>query len=158
MSGGDAIGTTLRELLDDGIRGATGFAQDLRAELDALETEDIDALQAAAAGKQSRLEALEGVEAGRRRLLAEQGLADDAGGMRALIDAADTDGSLAERWRRYLKVADDCKQANLTNGAIIRLRQQQVTSALAALAGAEPQTYGPGGSERPGASRQLAEA
>ncbi len=145
----------MRALLDDGYRSALALAGDLRAELDALEAEDLDALRAAAAAKRAQLEALEAVEARRMALLAERGLGDDTDGMQALL--GDDDG-LARQWRRYLKVADDCQRANLTNGAVIRLRQQQVTSALAVLAGGETGIYGPGGTERPAASRTLAEA
>ena len=145
-------------LLDEGIRAATAFAEALRAELEALEREDPDALLAAAEAKRAQLAELEALERRRQQLLADAGRVDDKDGMQALIEAVDADGALARKWRRYLKLADECQRANLTNGAIIRLRQGQVTSALAVLAGAESQTYGPGGAERPAASRQLAEA
>lgn len=153
-----AAPTGLGTLLDDGCAAAGAFGDALRQEFEALEAGDVDALSAAAAGKQECLAALEALESRRRELLAGQGLGDDAAGMDRLIATADVAG-LDGRWRRYLELAGECRQANLKNGAIIRLRRQQARSALLALSGSAPPTYGPqGDGGRVTASRSIARA
>jgi len=137
-------GTGLGTLIDDGCAAAEAFGDALRQEFEALEAGDVEALSAAAAGKQDCLAALEALESRRRALLAGQGHDDDAAGMDRLIEAAG-DAALATRWRRYLELAGECRKSNMRNGAIIRLRRQQATSALAALSGSAPPTYGPQG-------------
>jgi len=131
----------LASLLDDGCAAAEAFGNALRREFEALEAADVDALSAAAEKKQECLAKLEALESRRRELLDVQGLEDDPAGMDSLIEAAGTAG-LAARWRRYLELAGQCRQSNLTNGAIIRLRRHQATSALSALSGSAPPTYG----------------
>lgn len=148
----------LGRMLESGIAAATAFAGHLVAEREALEQQDTAALDCAARDKQHSLLTLELVENERVALLEECGFSNDHDGMRALQEWCDRDGALDDQWQNYLAVARECQQANMTNGAILRLRHQQIASAIAALSGASPQTYGPSGSNDSSGSRALAEA
>lgn len=148
----------LSRMLESGIEAASMLGTHLAAERTALEQHDAAALEIAARDKQHGLLTLELLENERFALLNECGYKDDQDGMREMQTWCDQDGVLEARWQSYLAVAKECQQANLTNGAIMRLRHQQIASALAALSGSSPQTYGPSGKSGNGGSRALAEA
>lgn len=148
----------LDKLLDAGLTATAELSGLLKAERRALEQQDSEALEGAAAAKGQCLEALELLENERSALLKNANFPDDHAGMDALQDWCDPGGMLQTRWHRYLEVAGECRQANMTNGAILRLRHQQIASALATLSGRRPETYGPSGMNGGGSSRALAEA
>ncbi|MGB5247051.1 MAG: flagellar protein FlgN [Woeseia sp.] len=148
----------LGRMFESGIAAATAFAMHLDAERKALEAQDLAALEQAARDKQHCLLTLELLENERAALLEESGYQNNHDGMRDLQNWCDRDGALAGQWQSYLQVASKCQQANMTNGAIMRLRQQQIASAIAALSGCSPQTYGPKGDNGNRGSRALAEA
>lgn len=148
----------LSELLDAGTRAAETLAGHLQAERAALETEDLEALGRAAQAKEAVLSDLERVESRRSALLARCGLAADSAAMQALGERCDDPAVLTGKWQHYLAVADDCQRVNTTNGAILRLRQQQIASTLAVLTGGREATYGPRGSGTVTATRDLGEA
>ena len=144
----------LRAMLGAGLDAAGRFEALLAEERRALESRDSTALAALAAQKQAAVRELEGLEARRLRALEQASVPNDAAGMLRLLAGADDQ----QRWQDYLALAGRCQQANLTNGAVIRLRHQQITEALAVLSGDRRETYGPNGSSRPAHSRALAEA
>lgn len=146
----DVIGTSvcharaLRESLDD--------------ERQALESQDLDALHAAADNKTRCVEALQTLEAERRRLCAASGIGDPAGGLGHL---ARTDSRIASGWEQLLAVLSECNRLNRTNGAIIRVRKDQFETSLAVLRGGSMATelYGrDGAGSHAGGQRSLAEA
>ncbi len=154
----EAVADDFEALLARGAASAAAMAAALDCERRALESEDLTALADAATSKQAHLGDIEALESQRRGLLSRCSLADDHEGMQAFIDRCGRSDELRRKWQRYLTLADDCRRANLTNGAIIRLRHQQLAGALSALSGAPAATYGPDGGEPPTSSRRLAEA
>ena len=81
--------------------------------------------------------------------------------MARLIDWCDDKDELRNRWDQLLVVAAESSALNMTNGAIIRVRQQHFESSLAVLRGVNPgtDTYGPHGGEAGGfGHRSLAQA
>lgn len=147
----------LRAILDSASVAADQLVRDLDDERHALEAEDMDALAAAAAAKEATLGRLQALERQRRDLLATEALADDPRGMDELLERCHATPSLTGTWTNYLAMARRCNAANRVNGAIIRLRQQQIAGLLTAVTDDKPGTYGPDSGTRP-SSRPIAEA
>ena len=91
--------------------------------------------------------------------------AENAASATALRETVQTNAggndAAAERWQTFLKLAAECNDLNLSNGAAIRLRQRQVVSGIALLRGEKTpsETYGPRGAAADGsAGRPLTEA
>lgn len=152
-SGADA--TRLATNVASGVAATAALQGHLKAERDALERQDCDALLEAAAAKQQALDSLEAIEAERVRLLRNAGLAADEQGMQAVAIGYP---ELSDAWQRYKDLASACRDENLTNGAILRLRHQQFAGAFAVLSGSGPPTYGPAGTSDGRSTRALAEA
>lgn len=126
--------TALERNIDDSIEAALALEQHLQAERLALESRDAEALGIAAGQKQERVKALELLERER--------------------SAAVTAGHAApepRHWLRFLSIIRRCNDMNTTNGAIIRLRREQVSAALKVVSAspddAYGHTYGAGGTE-----------
>ncbi len=136
------------EIIDDSIVYALGLKEILQQERSALESEDLAALQAALDGKTACVDTLRSLDQRRIDLCELAGFAGDAGQMQDLIDWCDEDDTVNSRWEHLLVIAAESSAINLTNGAIIRLRQQQFESSLAVLRGVTPgtETYGSSGS------------
>jgi len=147
--------TRLLDLLAQGMRATAELAEQLRHERAALAAGDADAIGTAAAAKQEALAAVEAVEAERLGLLREAAAGKPDSVMEALL-VGDEDTAVA--WQCYLASAADCRHANRTNGAVIRVRQQHIMNAIALLGGNRADTYGPAGDRRAHASRALARA
>ncbi len=143
----------LNEVLRSGIVQATLLRASLEDERLALESRDSDALSRAIQTKASHLEKLAELERERSALLESAGLTDVTSASSGDEDA------LMDRWNEYRAIAAECDTLNLGNGAIIRLRQQQVADGLALLRGADANadTYGPAGTNATG-GRELTEA
>ncbi|MGB5346968.1 MAG: flagellar protein FlgN [Woeseia sp.] len=148
----------LAELLEAGIGATDALRVQLTAERQALEAQDSAALELAAGAKSHCLQTLEQLEQDRLAFLSDCGFSNDNNGMQALCKSVDNTDKLAVTWQRYQALARDCQQANMTNGAILRLRHQQIAAALAALSGRRAETYGPAGTASGGGCRALAEA
>lgn len=144
----------LPALIDAGIDAASRFEALLAEEREILETRDSAALAEVAKRKQRAVSELEDLESRRTALLRNATIANDAAGMQSQLQKAED----LERWQHYLELAGRCQQANMTNGAIIRLRHQHISDALAILSGERRETYGPAGNSRAATSRPLAEA
>ena len=108
----------------------------LRAEREALNAGDTDALDAAGAAKAGGLDALESLDAERRHLLSALG--DDQ-------DALSAD----PEWRALRERLSACREANQVNGAIVAHQLNWVREALAMLNGESPSAmiYGPKGQQ-----------
>ena len=81
--------------------------------------------------------------------------------MTEVIAWCDEDGIVSTRWEQLLVLAAEGNALNMTNGAIIRVRQQQFESSLSILRGGTPGpgTYGQNGEESGDFDRRsLAEA
>ncbi|MDJ0710486.1 MAG: flagellar protein FlgN [Woeseiaceae bacterium] len=136
------------EIIGDSIFYALGLKEALQEERKALESEDLDALHAAVDGKSACVENLSALDARRIDLCEELGYTMAADQMQKLIDYCDEDNVVSRRWEDLMVIAAESSALNMTNGAIIRLRQQQFESSLSVLRGVSPgsDTYGRNGS------------
>ncbi|MEX2257915.1 MAG: flagellar protein FlgN [Woeseia sp.] len=135
----------LERIADDSIGQAHSLEQALQNERYALETRDTPALGATAEAKReivARLEALESQW--------QSAMADLPG-----VSPAGDDGSHDDDPRRqqFMTVVARCKDLNQTNGAIIRLRRQQLKDTLRIVSGSTTETYDPSGVEAAPVSR-----
>jgi flagellar biosynthesis/type III secretory pathway chaperone len=151
----------LEGILADSAQQADRLRSVLKSERAALEHNDADALDAAAAAKAepvARLATLDTERAGAGR---EAGFTAGSAAMDEIIAWCDEGSVLANGWRRLLEIARDCERLNATNGAIIRLRRQHVAARLTMLRGSEfdGDTYAASGIEAPPpGGRALAQA
>ena len=151
----------LLELLNQSVYHAIGLRECLQDELRALEAQDTGALEAAASGKSGTVVALQQLEDQRADLCTAAGFASGPGQVDDAIASCDNEGVVTGCWEHLKDVARECHDMNLTIGAVIRARQQQISAGLDALRGADPTpgTYSPAGQTTGGqAQRAIAEA
>lgn len=156
-----ATRTRLAAILADSLHETERLRTALEAERAALEANDAEALVHATQAKTGPIAKLAALDSDRTTASREAGFEPGAKGMDAMIDWCDEGSVLADGWHRLLDAARECDRHNATNGAIIRLRRQQVMSGLAILRGDEfsGETYAASGIEQgPAAGRALAQA
>ena len=149
----DILGACLSEAL--------ALQESLEAERRALETQDTDALNAIVPGKNDHAGKLGVLDQERDALCQRWGFASGPDQMDDLMHWCDEDGAIDDQWAELLAIAAKGNALNLTNGAIIRLRQQHFETSLSVLRGVAPgsDTYGRNGEESGDFSRRsLAEA
>ncbi len=131
----------LISVLNNCVAEAVLLRQSLEDERRALESQDLDALHAAADKKTRSVQRLQTLETERRRLCVESGVSDHNGDMGALAAA---NVGIAEGWNRLMSVVSECNQLNATNGAVISLRRNQFETSLTVLRGgsADTEFYG----------------
>lgn len=135
----------IEQILDQQIEVARDLAAALEAERDALTGTSAARLNDNTARKVQLLGQLERLEDERRRIC------DD--GCAAGPRLPDT-----RRWRSLLDLMAQCRNANETNGLILKLKQGQMHQLLEILRGSPSYTYGPGGQTFAAAIRPLAKA
>lgn len=140
---------SVERIVTDSIREADALKKALEDERQALESRDATALGAAAEEKRRRVARLEALEAARLAAV-PQNPAD----AESPFGADPTVTTASDQWQRFLAVIARCNALNTTNGAIIRLRRQQVGDALRVVNGTGSETYGPSGSQATSRSRQ----
>ena len=139
----DAGSVRLERIIEDSISEADALERALEDERRALESRDAAALATAAQEKLSRVARLEALEAQRKAANPEVQGAPEQSHPRTIPG-----GTLPEgQWRKFLGIVGRCNTLNTTNGAIIRLRRQQITVALRVVSGTSAETYGPSGAE-----------
>lgn len=149
------------DLLNDTVYHALGLKESLEEERRALESQDVERIEAAVETKSICVKNLQPLDQKRLQLCSASGFAEDPEQMTQFITWCDDDEVVKSRWEYLMLVAAESAALNLTNGAIIRLRQNQFDSSLALLRGvtAGADTYGKHGEESGGFGRQsLAEA
>lgn len=133
----------------------------LTDERQALAERDLAAIGRAADEKRNLIGNIESLESQRATLCAAAGFSGNPADMPQMLSWCDADLALANRWQRILDSGAACDQSNRANGAIIRVRRQQVADGLTVLRGHNPDThtYGPGGTaDVTGSGRPLTEA
>lgn len=149
------------DLLNKANFQALGLREALEDERKALETQDIESLETLAEAKNACVEKLQRIDDARLKLCTDCGYQDGDEQMQQFVDWCDVDNLIMNRWQDLITVAAGSSALNMTNGAIIRARQQQFESSIAVLRGANPdvKTYGRKGAESDGSSsRSLAQA
>ena len=149
------------DLIADSAREALALRESLEAERQALEAQDTDALQAVVLSKNAHAENLHELDRQRSTLCQQWGFSAGPDQIDNVIGWCDEDDAISGCWAELMTIAAEGNALNLTNGAIIRLRQQHFETSLSVLRGVMPgsDTYGRNGEESGDFSRRsLAEA
>ena len=157
----DSARKQIVEIIGNSVYHALGLKESLADEHSALEQQDMDALRIAVDNKSRCTAALQTLEQQRNEFCSSVGFAAGTEQMEQLTEWCDEDAVVANCWQHLLDIAVECNAMNLTNGAIIRSRQQQIEAGLAVIRGGnqEPGVYGRSGRGPSGPSqRSLAEA
>ncbi|NNC77768.1 MAG: flagellar protein FlgN [Woeseiaceae bacterium] len=133
----------ISEIIGDCVFHALGLKEALRDERLALESQDADELQLAVSLKSEFIEKLSRLDRRRRALCESAGFPNGAGQMDHMTEWCDKNSVVRNSWSHLMEIVSECNAMNLTNGAIIRARQQMVEANLGVLRGADinPNTY-----------------
>jgi len=131
------------DVIGECVYHALGLKESLRHERVALEEQDTDALHSAVDTKSRCVEKMADLDEKRRALCETSGFHAGPEQMIEMSLWCDEDSVVYKAWSQLMEIAADCNALNLTNGAIIRMRNQMVESNLAVLRGANtnPDTY-----------------
>ena len=142
--------TRVSDILGECVYQALGLKEALESERVALESQDSEALREALVMKGRCVEQLQSLENDRICECEKYGFDAAPLQMERLADWCDEDSLLMNLWEHLIEIAADCNAINLTNGAIIRMRQQHTENNLAVLRGGEqdPKTYQSSGGDR----------
>ena len=157
----DAARLLIVDIIGDSVYQALGLKEALEDERGALEAQDMDALDAIVGSKTRCVEQLQRLDEKRATLCEQWGFAAGPHQMTELIEWCDEDQLISTRWEQLMVIAAEGSALNMTNGSIIRLRQQQFEASLSVLRGGTPgsDTYSRNGGEgNEYGSRSLAEA
>lgn len=149
------------DIIGDSVYQALGLKEALEDERRALEAEDMEALNAIVDSKTRCVAQLQQLDQQRTTLCEQWGFDAGPHQMTALIEWCDEDQLISSRWEQLMVIAAEGSALNMTNGSIIRLRQQQFEASLSVLRGSTPgsDTYNRSGGEGSEYSRRsLAEA
>ena len=151
----------LEKVLGDSVHGALGLKDVLAQERTALEQRDAVALGKNAELKEDCIRKLAAFEKARGEISRRAGFSASLDDMAALIQWCDEASVVANSWQHFRTIARECDAMNSTNGAIIRVRHQQILAGLALLRGSDARadTYAISNSGTTGfGGRELAEA
>ncbi len=157
----DDARTQIVDLIGDSVYEALGLKEALEDERRALEAQDLDGLTAVVDSKSACVDKLRQLDEQRVALCERWGFDNGPHQMTALIEWCDKDQLVSSRWEQLMVLAAEGNALNMTNGAIIRVRQQQFESSLSVLRGGTPgtDTYGRNGGDTGDLNRRsLAEA
>jgi len=155
------VRSQIADIIGESVLHALGLRDALAEERQALERQDTEALVAVVDNKNNAAEKLQLLDRKRAGLCQLCGFGEGPDQMADLISWCDEDQHVSKRWQQLMDIAAEGNALNMTNGAIIRVRQQHFESSLSVLRGVTPgfDTYGRNGEENgdPG-RRSLAEA
>ena len=157
----DECNDALKENLSESLRHASDLRSLLSDEREALSQTDPDALSDTAVQKRICIEKLEALQQSRVEMSAACGYGRQPADIAELVRHCDRDDVLSRSWTQFLDIARECSDMNSSNGAIIRVRQAQIKSAISLLrdGSTDADTYGPNGRDGDDSrSRSLAEA
>ncbi len=126
------------DLIAESVFQALGLKEALEKERRALEAQNMDALNAVVDSKATYVERLQKLDQERDDLCEQWGFTKGPHQMTALIEWCDEDALISAAWEQLLTVAAEGSALNITNGAIIRVRQQHFESSLSILRGDTP--------------------
>lgn len=154
----------LESVIGESVYCALGLRDTLIEERDALRRQDSTAIIDAATRKKTCILKLEELEEKRAEISESCGYGRSPAEMKSLaqcLDEGHEESAMLNCWNHFMDIAHQCFDLNTSNGAIIRVRKNQIMNSLSTLRGGTENeaTYGPGGSgqlvER---ARSLAEA
>lgn len=140
----------LLELLDTSIRRSAQLEVLLKAECEAMEAMDTDALQASLGAKRECVEALRSLDKTRSAQCSSAGFPPGPAQMDQMCAWCDPESTVRDAWTELLDVATRCRHLNDTIGAILHARRNQVSNGLAVLCGPDAGngTYGRDANDR----------
>lgn len=143
----DECNEALRQNIDECIQNALELRRLLDEERDALERKDTLSLSDTAEQKQLCVTRLDELDKARSEISKSCGFGIAPGDIATLAANCDDSDLLTQAWDRFLQIAHECSDMNSGNGAIIRVRQQQIKGVISLLRDgrAETDTYGPNG-------------
>lgn len=150
----------LRKVLADSVTCARSLKDILISEQHALQLQDTQALGENSAQKEACIKKLASLEIARSEISSDAGFAGGLDDMPPLTRWCDASDVIAGDWQQFMHIARECDALNATNGAIIRVRRQQILAGLSLLCGSDvnAETYGISGSGTTGfGGRELAE-
>lgn len=118
----------MERVLDDQIRIAEAMLGTLDSENKALLDNDVDALSLAGSDKARLLQTLEGLERDRREIAARLRLSPEGG----------PGGS---RWQHLLELMQECRQRNQSNGALVKVRRDQLLQVMKIVSSHQVELY-----------------
>lgn len=127
----------LLDLLEEDINTAQQLLALLEQEFTALSERNLDTLQALLAQKQSALQLLNQHSAQRGQLLSDNNLPADQQGLLKLAANSTLQAQLTNSSQHLNELIEQCQQANLRNGRLIRSNQVSVNSMLDIIRGAD---------------------
>lgn len=137
----------LLELIDQDIKHSTGLAELLQQEFDALNQRNLEALQKLLEDKQPLLLQLSKNSKERSDILRQHGLESDAKGFSLFAQQSQLSDKLTQQHNTLSQLIEQCQEANLRNGRLIRTNQVTVSASLNLLRGnTEPALYDKSGS------------
>jgi flagellar biosynthesis/type III secretory pathway chaperone len=142
---------TLRRLLGEENGALEEFETLLAKEYSALQSRDIDSLEALAEARQASVIKLLKIEDERRSLCTMLGYDADLAGLAKLIGWCDPARSLNHYYLECADRAKKCRDLNDRNGVLVGAQIKRVAGLLGAMTGAanEPRNYGPRGQSTP---------
>jgi len=149
------------EIIGDCVFHALGLMETLQDERKALEEQDMDALKSVVDTKGKCVNDLRAMENARRNLCIAAGFPDGPDQMVHMLEWCDEGSVIGNCWQHLMDVATECNTLNITNGAIIRGRKQQIETSISIIRGGQPEmdTYNRSGREPQGHHlRSIAEA
>lgn len=149
------------ELIGNSVYHALGLMETLEDERKALEKQDMDALRSAVEKKGKCVNELRTMENERAALCSASGFEAGLDQMVQMLEWCDESSIIANCWQHLMDIATECNSLNVTNGAIIRGRKQQIDTSIAVIRGGQPTmtTYNRSGTEPHGHNlRSIAEA
>lgn len=149
------------EIIGNCVYHALGLMETLEEERKALEQQDMAALSTVIESKGRCVNDLRSVEEERKQVCIDAGFSDGPDQMVQMIEWCDDSSIVANCWQHLMDIAIECNALNITNGAIIRGRKQQIESSISIVRGGNPtmDTYNRSGTEPHGQHlRSIAEA
>ena len=157
----DECNEALKDNFNESIQIALELRNLLKEERAALERKDTLSLSETAVRKKVCVTGLEDLDTSRNAISKAFGFGINPDEISKLAAHCDEGQLLSQCWSDFIELAQACSDMNSGNGAIIRVRQQQINGAINLLrdGNAETDTYGPNGqSGEELRTRPLAEA
>lgn len=149
------------EIIGNGVYHALGLMETLEDERKSLESQDMSALKTAIENKGKCVNELRCMEDERTALCVKSGFPAGPDQMVQMVEWCDESSVIANCWQHLMDIATECNTLNVTNGAIIQGRKQQIETSISIIRGGQPtmDTYSRSGREPHGHNlRSIAEA
>ena len=118
----------MERVLEDQIRTAEAMLGTLDSENRALLDNDADALNSAATNKTRLLQTLESLERERRQIADKTQISPEG-------------EATSDRWQHLLELMQECRKRNQSNGALVKVRRDQLMQVMKIVSGPQVELY-----------------